>query len=338
MTSRKLFAGTATFAAAALAAVALANAAQSPVPVSSRAASPSPVPAVASGKAEPAAKPAKAAAPGTAVQAPLPAPDKGTFRILLGGSEVGSEQFETSASGNAQIVHSETVIRVPGAPETRSKGDLRLSADGAPLTYEWTSQADSKASGAVEFTDGTAKTGIIIGGPVTITRPVVPSATAQTVPTNSAVPFAAGNNVQVDVGAAQEMVAVTAVTPTSFTAIFSKNHAANVQAIRPVEQDFIFPSPRVAILDNNLYSQYALLAQLYDWSVKGQQTFPVLIPQDMTPGSIMLESLGAKTVDGASLEALRVNTADIDIVAYFDARHRLMRLEVPSANVAVVRR
>jgi hypothetical protein len=337
MRSRAFFAGAVTFAATALAAVAFAKAAQAPVPASSRTTAPSPVPAVASEKTAAPAKPAKAAAPPAGVQAP-PLSDKGTFRIRLTGVEVGSKQFETSSSGNAQIIRSETVIRVPGTTETRSKGELRFSADGTPLAYEWTSQAETKASGAVEFSDGTAKTGIIIGSPVMTTHAVVANAAAQTVLTNSAATFAVGNVVQVDVGAAQEMVAVTAVAPTSFSGIFSKNHAANAQAIRPLEQDFIFPSPRVAVLDNNLNSQYALLAQLYDWSAKGQQTFPVLIPQDMTPGSISVESLGAKTVDGASLEALRVNTADIEIVAYFDARHRLMRLEVPSASIVVIRR
>jgi len=203
---------------------------------------------------------------------PLLVPDKGAFRILLEGAEVGAEQFETAPSGNAWIARSETVIRVPGGNESRSTGQLRLSADGTPLRYDWTAQAEKKTSGAVEFEQGTAKTSINFGGQ------------------------------------------------------------------NPYQQDFVFPSPRLAVLDNNLYHQYALLALLYNWSAKGQQTFPVLIPQDMTPGSISVESLGAKTVEAAPLEALRVSSADLEIVVYFDARRRLMRLEVPAANVAVVRR
>lgn len=190
----------------------------------------------------------------------------------------------------------------------------------------------------MEFDNGTAKTGIIIGSPVTLSRAVVSSAVAQTVPAGPAVSFAVGNNVQVDVGAAQEIVTVTAVTPTSFTAIFSKNHPANAQAIRPYEQDFIFPSPRIAVLDNNLNYQYALVAQLYDWGAKGQQTFPVLAPQDMTPGTITVESLGPKSVEGGTFETLRVNTADLETLAYYDARRRLMRVEVPAAMVVIVRR
>ena len=205
-------------------------------------------------------------------QAPLLVPDKGAFRILLDGAEVGTETFETAASGNSWIVRSETVVRVPGAPETRSSGELRISADGTPLSYKWSAQAEKKTSGAVEFDQGTAKTFIDLGGK------------------------------------------------------------------DPYQEDFVFPVPRVAVLDNNLHHQYALLALLYNWNVKGQQTFPVLIPQDMTPGSVSLESLGPKTIEAARFEALRVNTADAEILVYFDPQRRLMRLEVPAANVAVVRR
>ncbi len=209
---------------------------------------------------------------GSTPQSVLPS-DKGSLRILLGGAEVGSEQFESQASAAGCILRSQTVIRAPGQPETRSSGELRVSADGAPLAYKWSAQGDKQASGSVEFTGGSAKTSLDLGN---------------------------GKD--------------------------------------PYEQDFVFPSPRVAILDNNLYSQYALLAQLYDWRAKGQQTFPVLIPQDLTPGTINVESLGVKNIEGSALEALRINTADLEVLAYFDAQRRLARIEVPSANVVIVRR
>jgi len=105
----------------------------------------------------------------------------------------------------------------------------------------------------------------------------------------------------------------------------------------PIQQDFKFNSSRVALLDNNLYEQYALLGRMYDWEAKGKQSFPVLIPQDATPGSIDVESTGSQTIDGAHLEALRVHSADLEIEIYFDAKLRLMRLEVPAAKVVIVR-
>ncbi len=225
-------------------------------------------------KLTPASSPSPATTPKAAVsQNVLPAPDKGTFRILLSGAEVGTEQFETQAVGSTRIVRSETVLRAPGQPEARSSGELRVAADGSPLGYKWTAQAEKKASGSVEFKEGAATT-------------------------------------LLDLGNGKD----------------------------PYQADFMFSSPRVAVLDNNLYYQYALVAQLYDWNAKGRQDFPVLIPQDVTPGNISVESLGPRTVEGGTFETLRINTADLEILAFYDTRRRLMRVEVPAAMVTIVRR
>jgi hypothetical protein len=110
-----------------------------------------------------------------------------------------------------------------------------------------------------------------------------------------------------------------------------------MQGARPFEQDLSFNAPVIAVLDNNLYHQYALLAKLYDWAKRGTQTFPVLIPQDLTPGTISVEATGPQTIDGKSYEGLRVTTADLEVLLSLDSNHRLMRLEVPSAKVSVVR-
>jgi hypothetical protein len=110
-----------------------------------------------------------------------------------------------------------------------------------------------------------------------------------------------------------------------------------MQGAHPFDQTFTFGTPLVAVLDNNLYHQYAVLARLYDWSKRGPQTFPVLIPQELMPGTITAESTGSASIDGASYEGLRVNTTDLEIDLYLDSNHRLMRLEVPSAKVSVVR-
>jgi hypothetical protein len=110
-----------------------------------------------------------------------------------------------------------------------------------------------------------------------------------------------------------------------------------MQGARPFEQDLSFNVPVIAILDNNLYDQYALLAKLYDWSKRGTQTFPVLIPQDLTPGTISVQATGSQTVGGKAYEGLRVTTVDLEVILLLDSSHRLMRLEVPSAKVSVVR-
>lgn len=199
-------------------------------------------------------------------------PDKGRFRILQQGNEAGTEDFNLEPSGNAWVMEEETVIRVPGSVEMRTSGQLRISADGTPLHYAWSAQGGKKASGTVEFENGTAKT------------------------------------------------------------------SSNVSSAKqPLQRDFKFSSARIAVLDNNLYEQYAVLGTIYDWDAKGVQNFPVLIPQDATPGSIDVESLGAKSVDGANLELLRVHSTNLEIQLYFDAKSRLVRLEVPAAKVVIVR-
>ncbi len=103
------------------------------------------------------------------------------------------------------------------------------------------------------------------------------------------------------------------------------------------EQDLSFGSPLIVVLDNNLYHQYAVLARVYDWSRRGAQSYSVLIPQELTPGSVSVDWVGSVSADGKAYEGLKVNTSDLEIILYLDTNHRLMRLEVPSAKVVVVR-
>jgi phage baseplate assembly protein gpV len=110
-----------------------------------------------------------------------------------------------------------------------------------------------------------------------------------------------------------------------------------MQGARPFEQDMTFNTPLIAVLDNNLYYQYAVLARVYDWSKRGAQNLPVLIPQELTPGSVTVDSTGSVSAKGKSYDGLRVTTSDVEVLLYLDSNHRLMRLEVPAAKVSVVR-
>lgn len=206
------------------------------------------------------------ARPPAADSAPAFTPDKGKFRIVQEGNEVGTESFELSSTDNGWVARGDTSIK-DGKNESRSTGQLRLKADGTPVHYDWTSQTPKKAKGAVDFAGSVAKTSI------------------------------------------------------------------TVEAKDPFHQDFTFKTPRIAVLDNNLYDQYAILAALYDWKAAGKQSFPVLIPQDLTPGSIDLESMGTQS----NLEVLRASTPDLEIMLYLDAKHHLVRLEAPAAKVVVTR-
>lgn len=110
-----------------------------------------------------------------------------------------------------------------------------------------------------------------------------------------------------------------------------------VQGARSFQQENTFNSPLIAVLDNNLYHQYEILARIYDWNKRGPQSFPVLIPQELTPGTINVDATGSATAEGKSYEGLKVSTSDLEILLYLDSNHRLMRLEVAASKVAVVR-
>lgn len=197
--------------------------------------------------------------------------DKGKFSIQLNGKSVGHEEFELAQAGGGWLARSTTDITPPDSPTARVTGSLTLQPDGAPISYDWTSQAEKTNGAHILFANGVAK--------ITL----------------------------------------------------------QMQDARPFEQDMSFGSPLIAVLDNNLYYQYAVLARVYDWSKGGIQNLPVLVPQELTPGSIAVESAGSLSAGGKSYDGLRVTTSDLEVDLYLDSNHRLMRLEVPSAKVAVVR-
>ena len=204
-------------------------------------------------------------------KAGLFAPDKGKFTIQLDGQTVGHEEFEIAPSSAGWAAHGTTDLKTAGTPATRVTGALTLQPDGAPISYEWSSQAEKTNGARILFANGVAK--------ITL----------------------------------------------------------QMQGARPFEQDMTFNTPLIAVLDNNLYYQYGVLARVYDWSKQGTQTLPVLIPQELTPGSVNVDATGSVTANGKSYDGLRVTTSDLEVLLFLDSNHRLMRLEVPAAKVAVFR-
>jgi hypothetical protein len=199
------------------------------------------------------------------------AEDKGKLTIKLDGQTVGHEEFEIMPSAGGWLAKGNADIKPSQSAASKVSGSLTLLPDGAPVSYEWTSQADTTNSANVVFVNGIAKMTL------------------------------------------------------------------QMQGAHPYDQTFTFGTPIIAVLDNNLYHQYAVLARVYDWSKRGPQTFPVFIPQELMPGTITAEATGSATVGGKSYEGFRVTTADLEVDLFLDANHRMMRLEVPAAKVSVVR-
>jgi hypothetical protein len=195
--------------------------------------------------------------------------DKGTFRILVGGQQLGTEEFEIGPSGGDWIAHGTSEIKTAEGV-TRITGTLELHADGTPVHYEWSTQGAKKASATIAFN---------------------------------------GPSAMIDL---------------------------RIEGVKPYTQQFTFNTPQIAIIDNNLYHQYAVLACLYDREKKGVQTFSVLVPQELTPGSVTVESVGSQDTDGKKLDKLVVKTEDLEVDLYFDG-DRLVRIVAPSTNAEIIR-
>ncbi|PYT77981.1 MAG: hypothetical protein DMG40_21725 [Acidobacteria bacterium] len=205
------------------------------------------------------------AAPGVLVQ------DKGKFTIKLAGQIVGHEEFEIAPAEGGWLAKGSSDIKPPEGAPSKVTGSLTLQADGAPISYQWTAQADKTNGAHIVFANGIAR--------ITL----------------------------------------------------------EMQGAHPFQQDLSFNSPLIAVLDNNLYYQYAVLARIYDWSKGGEQTFPVLIPQELTPGTVNVAPTGSATADGKTYDGLKVTSSDLEILLLLDNHHRLIRLEVPGAKVSVIR-
>src|SRR2546430_11974548 len=197
--------------------------------------------------------------------------DKGKLTIKLGGQTVGHEDFEIAPSGGGWLAKGLAEIKPPDGGSSKVSGSLTLQGNGAPISYDWNSQAEKTNGAHILFANGVAS--------ITL----------------------------------------------------------EMQGARPLQKDLTFHTPLLAVLDNKLYHQYAVLARIYDWSQRGVQTFSRLISQELAPGPGTLQTLGSASPDGKTYEGLKVTTSDLEILLLLDGNHRLMRLEVPDAKVSVVR-
>lgn len=197
------------------------------------------------------------------------AADKGRFRIMSGGQQVGKEEFEIAPNGANWVARGTSEVKSSDGV-SRVTGTLEMHSDGTPVHYDWSTQGTKKASAAISFNGATAMIDLRVDG------------------------------------------------------------------ARPFTQQFTFNSQPIVVLDNNLYHQYAVLARLYDWNKKGAQMFSVLVPQELTPGSVTVQSVGAKDVEGKKLDELQVKTEDLELDLYLE-NQRLMRIDAPNANAEIVR-
>lgn len=97
----------------------------------------------------------------------------------------------------------------------------------------------------------------------------------------------------------------------------------------------------VAVLDNNVYHHYILLARRYDFEKGGDQEFSAFVPQEFLSGSVSLadNKMENTLINGTAtqLQHLVVDTGDLQIHLWLDANHVVRKISVPQSNVDVIR-
>ena len=93
-----------------------------------------------------------------------------------------------------------------------------------------------------------------------------------------------------------------------------------------------FMEPGVVVLDTNFFHHFFLLLQRYQPDKTKAQNVNVFIPQEATPGMLLLESLGKEN----GHDKWRAKT-EVEILIWSDGNGHLVKLAVPSAKVEVVR-
>lgn len=109
-----------------------------------------------------------------------------------------------------------------------------------------------------------------------------------------------------------------------------------------VEQREYQLAPDVALLDDNVFHHYLLLARRYDFDRGGLQEFSAFVPQESLGGILRILDKGdEKTEVGGKMLAVRhlvVDTNDLKLDLFLEGpQHRLIKLQVPSSNVVVIR-
>jgi hypothetical protein len=107
------------------------------------------------------------------------------------------------------------------------------------------------------------------------------------------------------------------------------------------EQIFLLPEEGLVVLDTNFFHQYAVLLRQFDTARAGTQSFNVFVPQEATPSILRVTLVGPETlaVQGAPLELqhFRAATEDIQLEIWTTVRREIQRIEIPQANLEIVR-
>lgn len=106
------------------------------------------------------------------------------------------------------------------------------------------------------------------------------------------------------------------------------------------QQVYEFGTARVALLDNNVFHHFLLLAGLYDYQKGGVQALKVFIPQAVQPGEAQVELRGVETLTVGGrpqpVRQLAITTEDNQLLLWVTEAGEFVRLQAPLGNVEVV--
>jgi hypothetical protein len=92
-----------------------------------------------------------------------PAPYFPRIRAASASRSPAPRSAARKSDGDVWVAKGSTDLKVPSAGEMKTSGELRLTADGTPLKYQWSSESPKNASGAVTFANNAAKCSLTVG-------------------------------------------------------------------------------------------------------------------------------------------------------------------------------
>src|SRR6266850_1598735 len=87
----------------------------------------------------------------------LAAQKKGKLIVKLGVQTVGHEEVEIAPSSGGWLAKGTAEIKPPEGGSSKISGSLTLQADGAPISYDWSAQAEKTNGAHVLFANGVAR-------------------------------------------------------------------------------------------------------------------------------------------------------------------------------------
>lgn len=97
----------------------------------------------------------------------------------------------------------------------------------------------------------------------------------------------------------------------------------------------------VTVLDDNVFHHYLILSKRYDFSQGGIQEFSAFVPQQFLAGGIRISDVGREEIEIGGqthwLRRLLIDTGELKVNLWLDKDDRLKKLAIPDSEVEAIR-